>query len=67
MSDGFDDFDAFDPPQDDEDDEQDFEIEDSLEECGQTGTGPSGCQMGGTEYCDFECPYRNTNLLSNYP
>lgn len=28
-----------------------------LDECGQDRLG--GCSMVGTEYCDFECPFRN--------
>lgn len=28
-----------------------------LEECGQTREG--GCLLAGSEYCDFECPFRD--------
>lgn len=40
---------------DDEDEGRD-EWEDAMHECGQIpGTG---CQLAGTEHCDFECPFR---------
>lgn len=35
-------------------DEQEY-LEDEFDECGQTPDGY--CQLAGTEYCDFECPY----------
>lgn len=38
----------------DDDDEDDFE---DGAECGQMSDGT--CMMAGTEYCDFECPYRD--------
>lgn len=32
-------------------------IEDLMDECGQMPDG--GCSLAGTEYCDFECPFRD--------
>ncbi len=32
-------------------------LDDLLEECGQMPGG--GCTQAGTEYCDFECPFRD--------
>lgn len=47
---------------DDEDEYEETEqVESDLEECGQVPEG--GCLMAGTEYCDFECPYRDINLF----
>lgn len=43
-------------PDDDEDDEESFDC----------GFIPGyGCQLGGSEECDFECPYRDE--LENHP
>lgn len=45
---------------DDEDDlgfDDEDAIEELLSECGQTRDGD--CTMAGTEYCDFECPFRD--------
>lgn len=47
---------------DDEPDELD-EDERALSECGQTPD--AGCLMAGTEYCDFECPFRDMDLFSD--
>lgn len=44
-----------------EEDDGPDEIEQALQECGQTGEG--GCLMAGTEHCDFDCPYRDVNLF----
>lgn len=38
-----------------EDDES--EEDDSFDNCGQLDDG--SCMLAGTEYCDFECPYRD--------
>ena len=48
-----------DPPDDDEFDGYTDEdaIEDLMDECGQTRDGD--CSLAGTEYCDFECPFRD--------
>lgn len=32
-------------------------IDDLLDECGQDGSGH--CLLAGSEYCDFECPFRD--------
>lgn len=40
----------------DEDGERD-PFEEALGECGQTSDGD--CLLAGTEYCDFECPFRD--------
>lgn len=48
-------------PDDDElfDDDDDYDpdsLDDALAEC---GLGPDGlCGMAGTEFCEFECPFR---------
>ena len=35
---------------------QSNQIDDAIEDC---GIGPDGCcSLAGTEYCDFECPFR---------
>jgi hypothetical protein len=53
-----DDFDDY--PDSYEDDDRDDEWEDALEECGQLPKHlGGGCQLAGTEYCDFECPFRD--------
>lgn len=46
-------------PYDDEWDEE----ETALEECGQVPQG--GCLMAGTEFCDFDCPYRDILLFDD--
>lgn len=57
--------DSFDDDYDDENgyerDEWD-EDEAALEECGQWPGG--GCQLAGTEFCDFDCPYRDIDLFA---
>lgn len=39
---------------DEDDDYEQDEWEHALEECGQAPG--MGCQLAGTEFCDFECP-----------
>lgn len=58
-------------PSDDDDPYDDFsggedeldKYEDALQECGQVQDG--GCLMAGTEFCDFECPFRDTDLFAD--
>lgn len=38
----------------DEEDERD-ELQEAMDECGQMPDG--GCQLAGTEFCDWECPF----------
>lgn len=45
----------------DESDES-HEIDEALQNCGQVPHLGGGCLNAGTEYCDFECPYRDTDL-----
>lgn len=49
-------------PEDDDYDDEDYDDEgyDPGDECGRWDNGSlSGpCQLSGTEFCDFECPYR---------
>lgn len=33
------------------------EMQELFDACGQTQDGT--CQLAGTEYCDFECPFRD--------
>jgi hypothetical protein len=44
----------------DDDDEPD-EWEEAMQECGR-GQGYEGCTQAGTEYCEFECPFRDEEL-----
>lgn len=39
-------------------DDWEDEYQEALDNCGQ-GQGYSGCRQAGTEYCDFECPFRD--------
>lgn len=48
----------------DYDDEED-EWEAAMQECGQTREG--GCSLAGTEYCDFDCPFRDEDLFEEEP
>jgi hypothetical protein len=41
------------------------EYEDALEDCGQVPHLGGGCLNAGTEYCDFECPFRDELLSDN--
>ena len=41
---------------DDPDDEDEFD-DDAGDHCGMTPDGL--CQLAGSEFCDFECPYRD--------
>lgn len=50
------------------DDEGDFAEDmddDAGEECGRWINGKLGksCTMAGTEFCDWDCPYRNRDFL----
>ena len=47
---------------DDRDPDDDDRVEEDLERCGQIPHLGGGCQNAGTEYCDFECPYRDVDL-----
>jgi len=38
-------------------DDEDDDFDEDGSECGQLPDGT--CMMAGTEYCDFECPYRD--------
>lgn len=41
-------------------DEAEDEFENALEECGLLPPHlGGGCTLGGTEHCDFECPFRD--------
>jgi len=31
----------------------------AMQECGKVPAAQGGCLMAGTEYCDFECPFRD--------
>jgi len=47
-----------------EEDENEFireenEWEDAMQECGQVPAAGGGCLKAGTEFCDFECPFRD--------
>jgi hypothetical protein len=42
----------------DENDEYD-DLEDALQECGKVPAAAGGCLNAGTEYCDFDCPFRD--------
>jgi hypothetical protein len=39
-------------------DEED-EWERAMDECGKVPAAQGGCLMAGTEFCDFECPFRD--------
>ena len=47
-------------------DDWEEEWDEAAEECGllppQLG---GGCSLGGTEHCDFECPFRDTSQSSH--
>lgn len=51
-------------PDDDDfnDDDFDDEPEDWGEDCGLDDDGQ--CSLAGTEQCDFECPYRDSELFA---
>jgi hypothetical protein len=50
-----------DPSEDDETeyDREEMEYERALGECGKVPVAEGGCLMAGTEFCDFECPFRD--------
>lgn len=33
--------------------------EEALSECGKVPAAQGGCLLAGTEYCDFDCPFRD--------
>lgn len=39
-------------------DEEEDEWEEAVQECGII-PNDGGCQLAGTEHCDFECPFRD--------
>lgn len=40
--------------------EEDDELEEAVQECGLLPKHlGGGCQLAGTEHCDFECPFRD--------
>lgn len=44
----------------DDDEDEDDELEQAMEECGLLPSHlGGGCQLAGTEHCDFECPFRD--------
>jgi hypothetical protein len=43
----------------DPDDSEEDEWEYAMQECGKVPAAEGGCLMAGTEYCDFECPFRD--------
>ena len=51
------DYDDFGPQADGYVEENDFDRE--LQECGRVPAAGGGCLMAGTEYCDFDCPFRD--------
>lgn len=54
------DCDCDDYPGDDFDDEEFDELEELIQECGLLPAHlGGGCQLSGTEHCDFECPFRD--------
>ena len=49
-------------PTDEEENEwqrEESEWDRALEECGKVPAAGGGCLMAGTEYCDFDCPFRD--------
>jgi hypothetical protein len=38
------------------------EYDDALDDCGQIPHLGGGCLNAGTEYCDFECPFRDNRM-----
>lgn len=48
------------------DEENDY---DPREECGRwiNGKFGSSCLQAGTEFCDWDCPYRNRNFVAKAP
>jgi hypothetical protein len=55
------DSDFADPTREEEDDyaREEAEWEEAMQECGKVPAAEGGCLMAGTEYCDFECPFRD--------
>lgn len=52
--------DYYDPDDDFDDDD---EWENAMQECGQSRYG--GCTLAGTEFCDFDCPFRDEDLFDD--
>ena len=50
--------DDWDDDWDREQQEAEDELEEAVQECGIV-PGDGGCQLAGTEHCDFECPFRD--------
>lgn len=48
----------YDDDWDEQSDREEDEWEEAIQECGIIPDG-GGCQLAGTEYCDFECPFRD--------
>jgi len=50
-----------DPSEQDEDDAMREEMKwiEAMQECGKVPAAQGGCLMAGTEFCDFECPFRD--------
>ena len=47
-----------------EDEWDEYEL--ALEECGQLPPElGGGCQLSGTEYCDFDCQFRDSDLFGD--
>lgn len=57
---GDDDRDFEDDPPYDEDEQFEDEFEEAISNCGEVPGG--GCMQAGTEYCDFECPFRDAMI-----
>lgn len=54
-----DDYDDFDPLEMGMDEDEAT----ALEECGQVRDG--GCLKAGSEYCDFDCPFRDMDMFAD--
>lgn len=49
----------------DEEDREQAAFEQAIQDCGQNAQG-TWCSMAGTEYCDFQCPFRK-RVKGEYP
>lgn len=47
------------PEEEDEWEREEGEWDRAMQECGKVPAAEGGCLMAGTEYCDFECPFRD--------
>lgn len=46
--------------QHDDDDDEEAAFDEDIENCGQLPAHlGGGCQLAGTEHCDFDCPFRD--------